>query len=332
MPANPSGNPIHLTIHMGDLWGTWNLEPGLIALLILSAFLYYRGASRFRSRTPAISGIRRKRAICFAAGWLVMVIALVSPLNAMGWYLLSARMAQHELLALIAAPMLAFGRPLAAFSRALFVKRRRSGGGVARAGAWILSRMLTCPFASRPFAPFATWLIHATVLWLWHAPVFFQVALESGLAGAAQRLSLLVSAFIFCDALIRSRERASIRERTGRRERWESSALFYVFLAWANTTMLSFLMAKASTAWYPADEATAAVLAVWGRAPLDEQRLGSLIMWGTATPIYMIAWLIPLLAWRRKSERKVPAEQDVLLLDSDLWNSSEWRETYRDQA
>jgi cytochrome c oxidase assembly factor CtaG len=96
--------------------------------------------------------------------------------------------------------------------------------------------------------------------------------------------------------------------------------------------MLSFLMAKASTAWYPAYEATAAVLAVWGRAPLDDQRLGSLIMWVTATPIYMIAWLIPLLAWQRKSERKVPAEQDVLLLDSDLWNSSEWRETYRDQA
>ena len=52
-------------------------------------------------------------------GWLALVVALVSPLHPWGNVLFSAHMTQHEILMLVAAPLLVLGRPVVAFLKAL---------------------------------------------------------------------------------------------------------------------------------------------------------------------------------------------------------------------
>ena len=74
--------------------------------LFVSACLYWRGATDEH-------GIRRWERWCYWAGWWSLVIALVSPLHPMGEVLFSAHMVQHEILMLVAAPLLVLGRPLA---------------------------------------------------------------------------------------------------------------------------------------------------------------------------------------------------------------------------
>src|SRR5438309_5511455 len=86
-------------------WWTW--EPFVIALLAITAALYAIGIAR-------MGQVRRWQAISFFAGWLALVIALISPLDALGGILFSAHMAQHEVLMIIAAPLLVLGRPLVA--------------------------------------------------------------------------------------------------------------------------------------------------------------------------------------------------------------------------
>src|SRR4051794_19246265 len=82
-----------------DLWKTWGFDPGIILPLLLVAVLYLRGA------TPA-HGVSQKQKVYFWAGWFLLCLALISPLHPLGESLFSAHMLQHELLMVLAAPLL----------------------------------------------------------------------------------------------------------------------------------------------------------------------------------------------------------------------------------
>ena len=83
----------------------------LIALLALGAWLYARGVRRLGPRWP------RRRVAAAAAGAITIAIALLSPLDTLAASSITAHMAQHTLLILVAAPLLALGRPIAVSSR-----------------------------------------------------------------------------------------------------------------------------------------------------------------------------------------------------------------------
>src|SRR4051812_22243225 len=97
-----------------DLPHTWGLEPGVIAMLAIALVLYVRGCVRVWRRVPSGGAIRGRELGCFLGGWLALAIALVSPLHPWGGVLFSAHMIQHEVLMLIAAPLLVLGKPLVA--------------------------------------------------------------------------------------------------------------------------------------------------------------------------------------------------------------------------
>ena len=78
--------------------------------LLLLAMLYLIGWGRLRGRTGARSSLEPW---CFAAGWCVLVLSILPWVDAAALERFSAHMAQHELMMLIAAPLLMAGRPLA---------------------------------------------------------------------------------------------------------------------------------------------------------------------------------------------------------------------------
>src|SRR3989337_2191287 len=88
-----------------------------VLLLALAAVLYALGVNRLWRRAGAGRGIRAMEAASFAAGWLVVAAALLSPLHHLAERLRWAPIVQHELLMVVAAPLLVLGRPLEAFSR-----------------------------------------------------------------------------------------------------------------------------------------------------------------------------------------------------------------------
>jgi putative membrane protein len=119
------------------LW-RWNLEPWLLWLLLLAACLYAAGLLRLWRQAGVNRGLGRWQAAAFAGGWLGVVAALVSPLDSFGAHLFSAHMVQHELLMIVAAPLLVLGRPLAAWTWALSPRYRRTASRIIRTGwlAW----------------------------------------------------------------------------------------------------------------------------------------------------------------------------------------------------
>ncbi len=269
-----------ITAHQGgalqpdDLWTAWEFEPGVVIPILVSAFLYYRGM-----RSPAGAPLWPR--VSFWTGLVVLALALVSPLHPLGEVLFSAHMAQHEVLMLIAAPLLVLSRPLVPFLWGLPARWRRPVGrwtrGVHFRKLW---RALTDPLSA--------WWIHAAALWIWHVPALFQATLRSEWVHTAQHLSFFLSALLFWWSLLEARGRMG-----------QGQSVFYVFTTALHTGILGALLTFAPVVLYPAYAATTRP---WGLTPLQDQQIGGLIMWVPAGVVYLGAGLALFAAWLRQSD------------------------------
>jgi putative membrane protein len=95
----------------------WSFEPWVVTCLLVAGVLYALGVARVWRRAGVGHGVQPGRVLAFAAGWLLLVVALVSPLDALGGQLFAAHMVQHEVLMVAAAPFCVLGRPLGAWGR-----------------------------------------------------------------------------------------------------------------------------------------------------------------------------------------------------------------------
>src|SRR5581483_4946509 len=159
-------------------------------LIVASAALYAAGLRVLWRRAGRGQGVRKWQAASFAAGLFVLSAALLSPLSERAERLLSAHMTQHELLMLVAAPLVVFGRPLFVWMWALPVRGRDAAGRLVRTRAvsrgW---RTLTAPLTAAS--------LHALALWGWHAPRLYQAALHSEAVHALEHLCFFLTAVLF---------------------------------------------------------------------------------------------------------------------------------------
>ena len=277
-----------------DLAAAWAADPAVLVLLLASAWLYARGVERLWRRGGVGGGIRRWQAACFAGGWVALFAAMASPLHPLGEALFSAHMVQHELLMVVAAPLLVLGRPLVPFVWALPVRWRRTAGRWAKAvpvrRTW---RTLS--------APFAAWLLHAAALWLWHLPGPYQAALAGGTVHALQHAGFLGTGLLFWWALVHGRE-----GRMG-----YGASVFYLFATAMHSGGLGALLTFAPQPWY---SAYADAAAAWGLTPLEDQQLAGLVMWIPAGAAYAVAGLFLLAGWMREAERRAVRWRDRVLL------------------
>jgi putative membrane protein len=265
-----------------DLARAWSFEPLVVISLILAALLFGIGLHRLWRESSKRKSIRTWEALCFALGWLALFVALVSPVHAWGRVLFSAHMTQHEILMLVAAPLLVLGRPLIAFLWALPLNWSRNLGNVAKIG-WIsrLWRTLTIPLVA--------WLVHAIALWIWHIPVLFEAVLRYESVHTAQHLSFLLSALLFWWALIHGPQGAL----------GYGAAVLYLFTTSVHSGVLGALITLAGSVWYPS---YVGLTSSWGLTPLEDQQIGGLIMWIPAGLVYLIAGLALFAGWLRESD------------------------------
>lgn len=261
-----------------DLWTAWEFDPGVVIPLAVTAFLYYFGVYRSRS-------IPRRQIAAFTAGWLSLVVALVSPLHPLGESLFSAHMLQHEILMLVSAPLLVLSRPLVAFLWALPFSWRRALGQATKLqpihSVW-----------STMTAPAVAWTVDLVILWVWHMPILFNKTLTSEFVHAAQHISFLFASLLFWWAVLQHRER---------RMRYGMSVL-YLFTTAVQSGVLGALLTLSRRVWYPGYAGTTQT---WGLTPLEDQQLGGLIMWVPASVVYIAAGLWLFALWMRESEFRI---------------------------
>jgi putative membrane protein len=253
-----------------SLWH-WSLEPWVLVLLALSAGGYALGVLRLWRNAGVGRGIGGTQTFAFAGGWLALVLALVSPLDGLGEHLFSAHMVQHEVLMLVAAPLLVLGRPLAAWTWALSPSHRQLVGRWTRVRWWAATWALLTD-------PLAAWALHALALWLWHVPSWFEAALHNEGLHALQHASFLGTALLFWWSALG----------VDARSRSSGLAMLYLFTTMLHTGALGALLTLAPTPWYPSYATATGAL---GLDPVEDQQLGGLVMWVPGSLAYLVAGL-----------------------------------------
>ena len=156
-----------------EIWGRWNLDHWLIAILILLAaahFLLLCGSHQ----------LTRKAWFCTAA-WMALAIIFVSPLCPLSSALFTARVAQHVMLISIAAPLLIISFP---------DKLRTASLPAGTAGVILMT--------------------HVVVVWFWHAPAPYTASLLNGLVYWTAELTLLGSAILLWHTLLSPHARPAV--------------------------------------------------------------------------------------------------------------------------
>jgi len=172
----------------GALIGRFNFDPILIAALIALA-AWHILANRHTGRPIAPA----------AVGWAIAAIALVSPLCALSVALFSARVSQHMILLLVAAPLIATALPDRPALR---------GAASLWAATCVFSLALwfwhmPAPYAATFASPLIYWLMHLSLfgsgMWLWavllrlHGPQVLAAgviaSMQMGLLGAVIALA-----------------------------------------------------------------------------------------------------------------------------------------------
>ena len=269
LPPLPSG-----------LWQRWNFDPILITALV-AVMAAYLVAARFAGEADASD--ERGRRGYFVAGWLITAAALVSPLCALSVSLFSARVGQHMILALVAAPLVIVGRPDALFRRLL------------PAGAdWLASRQLVKVCTSAPGAA----VLFAILLWVWHAPGPYAATFSSSSVYWLMHLSLFSSALLVWAVVL---------------DRSASGAISALAAGVFTTLQMTFLGALITIAHHALYLPHAATTAAWGMTPLTDQQLGGAIMWVPACTVFTGATVIALARVLRESSDPRPLPSTSLL-------------------
>jgi putative membrane protein len=252
--------------------GSGAVEPWLVGLLALSAALYAAGVLRLWRHAGRGRGITLGQVAAFAAGWLTLVGALIGPIDEFGDELFSVHMVQHELLMVVAAPLLVLARPLAAWTWAFAPQQRRALGQATRWG-WLAALWA---FITRPVV---AWALHAMALWGWHVPELFDAALHHEWIHILQHTSFFGTALLFWWSVL-GRDRRSAHG---------GFALVSVFTTMLHTSALGALLTFATSAWYPTYAAAGGAL---GLTPVEDQQIGGLVMWIPGGTAYLVAALV----------------------------------------
>lgn len=182
----------------------------------------------------------------------IMVVAFVSPLCSLSSALFSARVVHHVLLIAGAAPLLAV------------TLRRKAAGGI------------VLPF-----------VVSTLVLWVWHYPAAYDLALSHIPVYWLMQATLLAGAVWFWRAVLTA-NRAPIEP------------ILFVVASFAQMGMLGAILTFAPSALYAAHSVAPFA---WGLTPLADQQLGGLIMWVPAgLPYAAAAVLLARRGWTRLSD------------------------------
>jgi putative membrane protein len=227
----------------------WTFSPAILIPIGAYAYFWIR---RFREvrRTSGPRGAGARQLIPFIAAVLVMLTALVSPLDGLGEdYLFSAHMVQHLLLGDIA-PLLI----LLSLSRVMMRPLTR--------------RLQALERALGPLAHPAT----ALVLWLglvylWHVPALYDAALEHAPVHALQHVAFFTAGMLVWWPLIQP---VPMRHRlTGM---WTFG---YIGTAKVGLAALGLYLTWSGTVAYTYYES---VPRIWGLSAISDQNVGGAIM------------------------------------------------------
>lgn len=273
-----------------NFWLTqWNLAPSLLlgAVLVIGLYSYALGPyhRRYYSSVP----IKRSQTIAFILGVLIMLLALISPLDDLGDdYLFSAHMLQHLCLTTFGPPLLLIGTP-----------------------EWMLERLLNKRLIFRvlkvlTWAPLAFFLYNADFL-IWHVPTLYNATLENETIHIFEHLTFIAFGILSWWPILSPSSKLPRLSLGGQ--------ILYIFM----NGMPAVLLGAGLTFMQPLYTPYLAAPLVWGISHSVDQQLGGLIMWVPVNIFYIIIMSLLFIRWMQQQEAKqIEAERLGDKIDNDV--------------
>ncbi len=203
----------------------------------------------------------RAQATAFFGGLLALTMALNGPLHDLAERsLVSAHMIQHLLLVLVVAPCLLAGALPVLLDRALAVRSVRA----------------IVAAATQPVAALG---IYAAALVVWHVPGPYALTIRSELWHVAAHVTLVGSAVLAWWPVVSPSRRLPALPYGAR--------ILYLFAFGIPMTVVAAMITGAEVVLYPTASAT----------PIEDQRLGGILMWVPAGIVPLIAFTIVFFRW-----------------------------------
>jgi putative membrane protein len=260
------------TVPPASAWSGSAIHLDVVVAVALLAGAYAGALVRGRSdRSPL-------RAAAFFFGLGALLVATNGPLHVLSeHHLFTAHMVQHLILTLVVVPLLLVGTP--GWMIDALLARVCTRPTLARALRW----------ATRPVPAIGAYTVALVV---WHLPGPYAAALTSHAWHFAEHALLMGTAVLaWWPVLSTSRMVPGLHY---------GAQILYLFVFGVPMTVVAAMITTAETVLYPFyGQAPVA----FGLTPLDDQRLGGVIMW-------VPAGLIPLVAFTLVFFRWVAAERD----------------------
>jgi putative membrane protein len=246
-------------------------DPAVVALLLLAAGLHVRATRRLGRRGFHVPAWQT---VAWMAGLLLVGVALASPVDTLSEELLSLHMAQHLLIADLAAPLL-----LAGMRWPVHVHLLPKPVLVPLARARVVRRafaVLRRPLVAVP--------VYVLVLYAWHLEVLFEAALEIPAVHALQHQSfVLISVLVWWAAL----------EPTRRHLRGELWKIPHVLAARVGGMFLgmAFILMRS-----PAYDPYRTTTVEHGLSPVEDQQLAGALM--LSLDFFVVLFVLGFFFWR----------------------------------
>ena len=236
---------------------SWTFDPLQVVPSVLLALLYARRVRTLRARGTDVPGWR---IALFATGIAILLVALVSPVHALGEQLFSFHMLQHVLLGDLA--------PLALLAGLT--------GPILRPALTFLHRLR---FLANPLIALPLWAVN---LDLWHLPYLYDAAVRHDSVHALEHLAFFTGGTIMWLPVL---ETLPAPEWFG-----TGAKIGYIAVVRAVETVLGNIFFWAGAPFY-------AVYAhrqrLWGLSPLQDQGYAGAVMMieGSIVTLVALAWL-----------------------------------------
>ena len=281
-----AGLPVAPLLHAGAALSvsSFSIHPSTVIGLAVLVALYEGSAARQRgtapgAEAPPTSGQR----IAFYVGVAVMLLSLNGWLHDLSdYYLFSAHMVQHLLLALVVAPLFIMGTP----------------GWMLRPALRLDAIRRAAQTITKPIICFA---IFNVTLAAWHLPVFYNAAMALHPLHIVQHLMLLVASVLFWWPILSPLPELPRLSYPGQ--------MLYLFVTTIPMSIVAVYIALADTLLYPA---YGSAPRIDGISPMSDQLIGALIMWIPGGLYFMAVISVVFFRWQ---QRQAPDGQEASQAD-----------------
>jgi len=278
--------PFAFLLHAGQTvsWTGWTIHWSTVIGLVAIGGVYAWGVRRVRMREPEIGnrgsahGVAipdsrspvptPARRLAFAAALASVFVSLNGPLHDLSdTFLFSAHMVQHLVLTLVFPPLLLAGLTPAMLRPLLEVP-------------------VVGPLLRALTRPIACFLVFNVVLAAWHLPPMYNAAMRWHAVHIVQHLCFMGASVLMWWPLASPTPDLPRLPHAGQ--------MLYCFLMSVPMSLVSVYIVYASAVLYPW---YAAAPRIAGLSPLEDQRLGGLIMWIPGGLVFLVIMTVIFFRW-----------------------------------